>query len=179
MVCSLSNKSIQFDLDLLVDQIQNTITFPASTIQIANLPFTFKGAVTSDNYAFEIHSNDIELTDIANNFNNEAVDKINHYEGKGTIYFDLFIDGKRATDAASEIKCDFGIQHGSLKEKEKNENTDFFEKAMSVLQTYKNSENIIEKNYLMKTILEKAVYHKSKDLSGDNFELVIYLKYPN
>jgi hypothetical protein len=66
-----------------------------------------------------------------------------------------------------------------LKEKEKDENSDFFEKASSVLQAYKNTENIIEKNYLMKTILEKAVYHKSKDLSGDNFELFIYLRYPS
>ena len=119
-VTLISNKSIQFDLDLLVDQVKNTVTFPVSTIQIANLPFTFKGAVSSENYAFEIHSKDIELTDIANNFKNEAVDNINHYEGKGTVYFDLFIDGKRATDAASEITCDFGIQHGSLKEKENN-----------------------------------------------------------
>ena len=60
-VTLISNKNIQFDLDLIVDQIQNTITFPASTIQIANLPFLFKGEVTPEKYQFEIHSNQFIL----------------------------------------------------------------------------------------------------------------------
>jgi hypothetical protein len=65
------------------------------------------------------------------------------------------------------------------KEKDKTSNADFFAQAASILNNYKTTENIIEKNFLLKTILDKAVYHKSKDISGDNFELLIYLKFPD
>jgi DNA invertase Pin-like site-specific DNA recombinase len=62
------------------------------------------------------------------------------------------------------------------KEHERTNSNDFYEKSLAILQNYKAAESVPEKNYLLKSILDRAVYYKTKDLSGDNFELVVYFK---
>jgi DNA invertase Pin-like site-specific DNA recombinase len=90
---------------------------------------------------------------------------------------------ERSKTLANKINdIDTTIKELSIKIQEENEkkiDKNFFEKGIKVLESYKLTDEIIEKNKLLKTILEKAVYYKSKDQRGDNFELLIYPKYPN
>ena len=55
---------------------------------------------------------------------------------------------------------------------------DIIPRLETVLELYNKLDGPLEKNHLMKTILEYAVYKKDKDQSNDNFTLVLYPKLP-
>lgn len=115
-VTLIANKPAKFDLDILVDQEKDVFEIPNALLYVANLPFRVKGVVSPAVIDFEIHSKDIQLADMVNNFSMAQIDDIRKYDGTGKVYLDLFIDGKNDRMSTTEVKCDFGIENGSLTE---------------------------------------------------------------
>lgn len=115
-VTLLSNKPAAFDININVNSETGVFDIPNAMIYVSNLPFQLKGKVTPDDIAFEIHSKDIQLVDVANNFSVSQVDDIKKFDGTGKVYFDLFIDGKTDATSTTNIACDFGIENGTLTE---------------------------------------------------------------
>jgi hypothetical protein len=112
----ISNKKAAFDLELNVDNEKGTIEIPEARIYVANLPFRVKGAVTNDAMDFEVHADDVQLEDIANNMVESETKDIKRFEGTGNVFFNLLIHGNRTTTDPTEIECDFGVSNGSLRE---------------------------------------------------------------
>ncbi len=113
-VTLLSNKHAAFDLNVEVDRLANAVNFPKALVYIENLPFTMKGKVTQEDLNFEVHANNIQLTDLAKNFSVDQVEKVKEFHGSGKVFFDLFIDGKIAAVEPPAIDCAFGIDNGEL-----------------------------------------------------------------
>lgn len=114
----LSNREATFDLRLKVDQEKGSVELPEALVYISNLPFAVKGKVDPKGLDFNIQSNDIQLTDLATNFAVTEVDEIRKFNGKGTVYFDLDIEGKNEATSPVVIDCSFGINEGELTEPE-------------------------------------------------------------
>jgi hypothetical protein len=112
----ISNKKAAFDLELNVDNEKGTIDIPEARIYVANLPFRVKGAVTNEAMDFEVHADDVQLEDIANNMVESETKDIKRFEGTGNVFFNLLIHGNRTTTDPTEIECDFGVSNGSLRE---------------------------------------------------------------
>jgi hypothetical protein len=115
----ISNKKAAFDIDIDVDTEKGTIDIPDARIYVANLPFRVKGAVTRDAMDFEVHADDVQLEDLANNMVESETKDIKRFEGTGNVFFDLFIHGDLKTTSPTEIVCDFGVSNGSLREPSK------------------------------------------------------------
>ena len=115
-VTLISNKEAAFDLDIEVNQETGVFEIPNAIIYLANLPFNLKGKVTPKELDFEVHSKDIELDDVANNFSMAQVDDIKKFEGTGKVFLDLFINGLIESTKPVTVNCDFGVENGSLTE---------------------------------------------------------------
>ena len=113
-VTLVSNKPAFFDLTINVNS--ETFDIPKAIVYVAKLPFELNGNVTKDKLHFEVHSANIQLVDVVNNFSVAQVDEIKKFAGTGAVYFNLFIDGERMATSPTEINCDFGIKNGSLTE---------------------------------------------------------------
>ena len=74
----LSNKAIDFDLNVLVNQVDSTITFPKALINIEDLPFELEGAITAKRLDFRVRSKNILLTDLINKLSLDEEKKINN-----------------------------------------------------------------------------------------------------
>jgi site-specific DNA recombinase len=57
--------------------------------------------------------------------------------------------------------------------------SEFIPQVETVLSLYPNTDDPKKKNNLLKSVLEKAVYHKEKTQSGDDFSLTLYPKLPD
>jgi hypothetical protein len=115
-VTLISNKEAAFDLDIEVNQETSVFEIPNAIVYLANLPFQLKGKVTPKDLNFEIHSKDIQLADVANNFSVAQVDDIKKFEGTGKVFLDLFINGLVESTTPVTVNCDFGVLNGSLTE---------------------------------------------------------------
>ena len=110
----LSNKAIDFDLNVLVNQVDSTITFPKALINIEDLPFELEGAITSKRLDFRVRSKNIILTDLINKLSLDEEKKMNKFKGEGKINFDLIIGSKLNSNNPMDITCKFGIENGEL-----------------------------------------------------------------
>ncbi|MEN9913952.1 MAG: hypothetical protein RL528_688, partial [Bacteroidota bacterium] len=110
----LSNKAIDFDLNILVNQVDSTITFPKSLINIEDLPFELEGAITSKRLDFRVQSKNILLTDLINKLSLDEEKKMNKFKGEGKINFDLIIGSELNSNNPMDITCKFGIENGEL-----------------------------------------------------------------
>lgn len=115
-VTLISNKEAALDLNILVNQETGVFEIPDAIVYLANLPFNLKGKVTPKDLNFEVHSKDIQLADVANNFSVSQVDDIKKFEGTGKVFLDLFINGLIESTTPVTVNCDFGIENGSLTE---------------------------------------------------------------
>ncbi len=110
----LSNKAIDFGLNILVNQVDSTITFPKALINIEDLPFELEGAITSKRLDFRVRSKNIILTDLINKLSLDEEKKMNKFKGEGKINFDLIIGSKLNSNNPMDITCKFGIENGEL-----------------------------------------------------------------
>jgi hypothetical protein len=120
MVNLISDKPATLNLNLNIDSKKGTVQIPDANILISNLPFQFKGFVDTNKLSFELHSKDIQLTDLANNFSVKEMDNINQFKGSGKFFFDLLINGKLDHEQPTEVDCSFGIKQGILTEPKNN-----------------------------------------------------------
>ena len=112
----LSNKEVDFDLTLLVNQLDSTITIPKALINVAGLPFELEGIVSSKRLDFSIQSKDILLADLMNKFSLDEEKDLNKFKGNGKINFDLKIRSLLNSSNPMAITCTFGVQNGELTE---------------------------------------------------------------
>ena len=119
-VSLISNKPASFDLNINIDSKKGKVEIPTASVLINNLPFQLKGNVDTNQMAFELHSKDILLTDLANNFSFEQMNNINQFKGSGKVYFDLFINGNLKNNEPTQVACSFGVNQGSLTEPQNN-----------------------------------------------------------
>ncbi|NBP74920.1 MAG: hypothetical protein EBU61_02665, partial [Crocinitomicaceae bacterium] len=110
----LSNKAIDFDLNILVNQVDSTITFPKALINIEDLPFELEGAITAKRLDFQVRSKNILLTDLINKLSLDEEKKMNKFKGEGKINFDLIIGSELNSNNPMDITCKFGIENGEL-----------------------------------------------------------------
>ena len=110
----ISNKAIDFELNILVNQVDSTITFPKALINIEDLPFELEGAITAKRLDFRVQSKNILLTDLINKLSLDEEKKMNKFNGEGKINFDLLIGSELNSNNPIEITCKFGIKNGKL-----------------------------------------------------------------
>lgn len=120
MVNLISNKPAILNFNLNIDSKKGTVQIPTANILINNLPFQLKGIVDTSEMNFELHSKDIQLTDLANNFSFEQMDNINQFKGTGKVFFDLMINGKLNNQKPTQVDCNFGVNQGMLTEPKNN-----------------------------------------------------------
>jgi len=109
----LSEKDVQINLNLNIDQKEKTINIPTTTIQISELPFEIMGVVSPNYYSVSVKSKKIKLNDLVNNFTLDEVQTIAHYKGKGLVEFALLVENE---DNKTTIDCFFGVNNGELYE---------------------------------------------------------------
>jgi hypothetical protein len=115
-VTLISNRPVKFDLGINIDKEKDRFEIRDALVYLSNLPFKVNGTVDPYLMDFEVHSQNIELTDLANNLSVAQADDIKKFDGTGNIFLDLFIKGKNDRTSPTEMKCDFGIKNGSLTE---------------------------------------------------------------
>ncbi len=120
MVNLISDKPASINLNLNIDSKSGTVQIPTANILINNLPFQLKGMVDTSQMNFELHSKDIQLTDLANNFSFKQMDNINQFKGSGKVFFDLLIEGKLNNKEPTQVECKFGVAKGMLTEPKNN-----------------------------------------------------------
>jgi hypothetical protein len=116
----ISDKPATLNLDINIDSKKGTVQIPTANILISNLPFQFKGMVDTSKMNFELHSKDIQLTDLANNFSLKQMDNINQFKGSGKVFFDLLINGELNHEEPTKVDCSFGVNQGILTEPKNN-----------------------------------------------------------
>lgn len=116
----VSNKSVDLDINLEVDQNKGTLSIPMTTINIAKLPFQFSGFLSPDNMKFTIEAKKLALTDVVKNFTVQGVEQVANYSGSGNVNFLLVIKDDRKDSEKIAVDCKFGIVNGKLTEPTQN-----------------------------------------------------------
>lgn len=120
-VTLIANRPAQFDIAIAVNQVENQFAINNALIYVSNLPFHLKANVNPTDFKLELHSKDIQLADVANNFSLHALEeKLERFQGSGKVYFDAYVNGKRERTSNTAIECDFGVDNGSLFEPTQN-----------------------------------------------------------
>ena len=112
----VKNQSAKLNVSVNVNQDSSTVTIPASTIFVSNLPFNFNGTVDSLGYNFNISGKNIQIADAANNLSFQQTQDIKHFDGRGELLFDLNVKGKNKATEAAIINCLFGVDKGTLRD---------------------------------------------------------------
>lgn len=97
---------------------------------------------------------------------------------RGVYDTDTFIErSKNITDRIEIIIKSINNVKSKIEKESSNENKqNTIPKIKNVISLYKATSDISEKNMLLKSILEKAVYKKEKAQHGDDFSLILYPK---
>lgn len=116
----VSDKAVDLDINLAIDQNKGTLDIPLTTIYIAKLPFQFSGFLSPDNMKFSIEAKKLALTDVANNFSMKEVEHVKKYSGTGAVNFHLLIEDNRTDNIPVAVDCEFGVNNGKLIEPTQN-----------------------------------------------------------
>jgi len=109
----ITDKNVDLDVKLQIDQKTQTIHIPLSTIQLANLPFEINGIIASESSKLSITTHQLQLVELVNNFTFDELQPLVTYQGKGTAQFALTIENANNN---TSIACQFGIKDGQLYE---------------------------------------------------------------
>lgn len=112
----LSNKAMNFDFIVSINQKDSTVLIPKALIEVEGLPFEIEGAVTSKQFDFSIKSKNILLTDLINNFSLDKEKEFKKFNGEGKVNLNLKILSLLKSRKPAIISCDFGIKNGQLTE---------------------------------------------------------------
>lgn len=116
----VSNKPAKLGVRVEVDTKKGTVVIPKSTITVANLPFNFEGKVDTAGFNFGVTGKNIGIEQAANNLAFAETKQIKSFSGKGTLLFDLKIEGKNEATTPAEIVCNFGVENGTLRDPNSN-----------------------------------------------------------
>lgn len=116
-VSLIKNKPVSMALKMEVNNVEGSFTLPESKIAISKLPFIAKGKYTSDSLLIQVKSNQLKLSDLANQLADQGAEKeLNLYKGSGDVDFDLKLFGSNQKNQNLNISCDFAIRNGFLTE---------------------------------------------------------------
>ncbi len=116
----VSNKPVDLDINLEVDQNKGTLSIPLTTINIAKLPFQFSGFLSPEHMKFTIEAKKLALTDVVKNFTVQGVEQVANYSGSGNVNFLLVIEDDRTDKEKVAVDCTFGVVNGRLTEPTQN-----------------------------------------------------------
>jgi hypothetical protein len=116
----VQNQTAYFDLNLLINQDDNSVVLKEAPVVIAGLPFTFGLIVQANLIDVQLRAKNLQLVDVAKNFHHQGTDKINDFQGSGFVQFDLHYKTKRKENSTGEIACNFGVKNGNIVEPSKN-----------------------------------------------------------
>jgi hypothetical protein len=112
----LRNKNAEFDLALDVNQLKGIFALKNADLNIEHLPFSVKGNVSPDSLQFTVDSENIQLTQLVNEFSLDAAEDVKTFKGSGKVAFHLELAGALSAVEPIGINADFGIQNGELTE---------------------------------------------------------------
>lgn len=112
----VKDKPAKLEISVNVDTDSGTVIIPKSTIHIAKLPFHFEGKVHQEGFTFDLTGKDIGIKDAANNLAMKETADIKNFSGTGKLLFELEIEGKNDAKSPAEVKCNFGIEKGTLRD---------------------------------------------------------------
>lgn len=112
----VSNKSAILNIRVNVNKDSSLVSFPASTIYVANLPFDFNGEVKDSSFTFNLKGKNIAIEDAANNLGMKETEDVKKFSGQGTLLFDLRINGENNPVQPVNVQCDFGVKNATLKD---------------------------------------------------------------
>jgi len=114
----LRNKNADFNLALNVNHLKGLFSLNNAELMIENLPFSVNGEVSPDSLHFTVQSNNLQLTQLVNEFSLDAAKDVKAFKGSGKVDFHLDLAGALSAVDPIGINADFGIDNGELTEPE-------------------------------------------------------------
>ena len=111
----VKNKNATCNIELSIDNKEELFEIKKADLKIQSLPFQLSGKVAKDSIVFAINARNLALTDFAQNFSMQELNKVQEMNGAGTFSFNLSIKGENRTDKPTSVYADFNIDNGSLK----------------------------------------------------------------
>lgn len=162
----IKNQEINFNLNLNVDQKKSITRLAKAEIQIGGLPFSIDGRVDKDSLQMHISSKAIQLTDVVEKLSIDPDNELQKLKGKGTLDFDININGGMAATDPIDVACEFSIKDGQLTETSENLKFDNIQ-----LQGYYEKRDSTIEELVLKTIsFDSETGPFSGNLSISDFE---------
>ena len=114
-VVLLQNKPLDFDIALLVDQVQNTVKLPQAQIKIANLPFLIDGDFGPLSSTVDIRSEQLSLLQLVKTLSPANLSSLQKMKAEGTVDFQLHYQTSQDLKSPS-VEAYFSIKDGMLTE---------------------------------------------------------------
>lgn len=114
-VVLLQNQPLDFDIALLVDQVQNTIKLPQAQIKIANLPFLIDGDFGPLSSSVDIRTEQLSLLQLVKTLSPANLSSLQQMKAEGTVDFQLHYQSSPDLKNPS-IEAYFSIKDGMLTE---------------------------------------------------------------
>ena len=113
-VTLLSNKDVDYNVSIHVNNEKESFSLSPSSINVENLPFQVEAKMDSDSLNFKIQSQNILITDMIHEFLSDEEREIKKLKGDGIIEFVLTGHGGTRKEDKTNIQCAFGIKNGTL-----------------------------------------------------------------
>jgi hypothetical protein len=114
-VVLLQNQPLDFDIALLVDQVQNTIKLPQAQIKIANLPFLIDGDFGPLSSSVDIRTEQLSLLQLVKTLSPANLSSLQQMKAEGTVDFQLHYQSSLELKSPS-VEAYFSIKDGMLTE---------------------------------------------------------------
>lgn len=114
-VVLLQNQPLDFDIALLVDQVQNTIKLPQAQIKIANLPFLIDGDFSPLTSTVDIRTEQLSLLQLVKTLSPANLSSLQQMKAEGTVDFQLHYQSSTNLKNPS-VEAYFSIKDGMLTE---------------------------------------------------------------
>jgi hypothetical protein len=115
-IALVQNQPAELSLGILIDIDSGSVTIPASTVYISDLPFNFYGDFDTSAYSFHLNGKGLKLEEVANKLAPEKTQEFRTYSGKGNVEFKFDVSGVSHSLLGPDIACSFGVKDGMLKE---------------------------------------------------------------
>jgi hypothetical protein len=114
-VILLQNQPLDFDIALLVDQVQNTIRLPQAQIKIANLPFLIDGDFSPLSSNVDIRTEQLSLLQLVKTLSPANLSSLQQLKAEGIVDFQLHYQSSPDLKSPS-VEAYFSIKDGMLTE---------------------------------------------------------------
>lgn len=114
-VVLLQNQPLDFDLALLVDQVQKTVQLPQAQIKIANLPFLIDGDFSPLTSSVDIRTEQLSLLQLVKTLSPANLSSLQQMKAEGTVDFQLHYQASPDLKSPS-VEAYFSIKDGMLTE---------------------------------------------------------------